>query len=311
MRQHRISGAFRPAYRKLSEAEFDERINRAGETIRDCTLCPRACHVDRTSGERGYCRTGAMPFVSSRGPHFGEERPLVGRHGSGTIFFGNCNLGCVFCQNYSISHLGEGKEMSHEELAGIMLDLQKKGCHNINLVTPTHQVSAIIRAVKTASENGLNIPVVYNCGGYEAMETLRILDGVVDIYMPDVKYFDNEFARKYSEAEDYPEVTMRAIKEMHRQTGDLVIDSSGIAERGLLVRHLVLPEGRAGTAEVVKFIAEEISADTYLNIMDQYHPCFKAQEHPPLDRKITKEEYNAAVEFALKAGLKRIDGVTV
>lgn len=311
MEQYKKSGGFRPAYKNLSRSEFDEKIERAGEIIRDCTLCPRLCHVDRTSGERGYCGTGDKPFVSSWGPHFGEERPLVGRHGSGTIFFGNCNLGCIFCQNYSISHLDEGVEVSYEKLAEIMISLQASGCHNINLVTPTHQVYAIIRAVKSASENGLSIPLVYNCGGYEALETLEILDGIVDIYMPDFKYFDNDFARKYSDAADYPETAKAALKEMHRQTGDLLLDEQGIAVRGLLVRHLVLPGNIAGTAGIMKFITEEISDNTYVNIMDQYHPCYKAFENPPLDRRLSEREFGDAVKTALKAGLKRLDGVAV
>ncbi len=306
-----ISHEFNPAYSSLTEDEFLEKIEKAGEIMRDCTLCPRQCRVDRTSREKGYCRTGERPFVSSFAPHFGEECPLVGMYGSGTIFFGNCNLGCIFCQNYSISHLGEGEEISHERLADIMLSLQNSGCHNINLVTPTHQVPAILRALKKASDRGLKIPVVYNCGGYESEETLRILEGIVDIYMPDIKYADKKFSLKYSGAGDYPEIARHAVKEMHRQVGDLAMDERGVAKRGLLVRHLVLPEGIAGTEEVLKFIAEEISKDTYLNIMDQYHPCFKAFDNPPLDRRITKKEYSDALQYAIKTGLRRIDGVTI
>lgn len=302
---------FRPAYTFLTESEFSEKIRKAEDIIRDCTLCPRECHVDRTSGEIGFCRTGDTPFVSSWGPHFGEERPLVGRYGSGTIFFGSCNLGCLFCQNYSISHLGEGTEISYEKLSDIMLSLQKSGCHNINFVTPTHQVPAIIKAVKIASKIGLRIPLVYNSGGYEAFETLKILDRIVDIYMPDFKYSNKEYSSKYSDAEDYPEIAKQAIKEMHRQVGDLELDESGIAKRGLLVRHLILPEDIAGTSEVVRFIAEEISKETYINIMDQYHPCFKAFDNPPLDRRITSKEYARAVQLAVQAGLKRLDGVTI
>lgn len=304
-------GQFRAAYASLGEASFPERIEEAYRIISDCTLCPRECHVDRTAGMQGFCRTGDLPFVSSWGPHFGEERPLVGSNGSGTVFFGNCNLGCIFCQNYSISHLGEGSEISCDRLAGIMISLQNRGCHNINLVTPTHQVAAIMKAIKTASEKGLNVPIVYNCGGYEAVETLRLLDGIVDIYMPDFKYAGSEHAAKYSDAGDYPEKAREAIREMHRQVGDLLVDEQGIALRGLLVRHLVLPGDIAGTSEVVTFIAEEISRNTYINIMDQYHPCYKAFDHPPLDRRITKREYEQAVQAALQAGLKRIDGVTV
>lgn len=281
------------------------------EMLKDCTLCPRECHVDRTAGERGYCRTGELPFVSSWGPHFGEERPLVGRHGSGTVFFGNCNLGCIFCQNYSISHLGEGSEISHEELAGIMVSLQESGCHNINLVTPTHQVAAIAKAFALARGMGLRLPMLYNCGGYESLETLKILEGVIDIYMPDFKYADNACAARYSGAPDYPERAKAAMREMHRQVGDLVLDGRGIAVKGLLVRHLVLPSGIAGTDEFARFIAEEISKDTYVNIMDQYHPCYKAFDHPPLDRRLTEKEYSDAVACAMKAGIRRIDGVTI
>ncbi len=306
-----ISHEFHPAYLRLTEDEFSEKIRKAWNIIGDCTLCPRKCRVDRTSGEKGYCRTGERPFVSSFGPHFGEEHPLVGVHGSGTIFFGNCNLGCIFCQNYSISHLGEGEEISYERLADIMLSLQKAGCHNINLVTPAHQVPAFLRALKKASDRGLEIPLVYNCGGYESEETLKILEGIVDIYMPDIKYADEKYSLKYSGAGDYPEIAKRALKEMHRQVGDLVMDERGVAKRGLLVRHLVLPEGIAGTEEVLKFIAEEISKDTYVNIMDQYHPCFKAFDNPPLDRKIAKKEYSDALQYAIRTGLRRIDGVTI
>lgn len=266
--------------------------------------------VDRTSGGVGFCRTGDEPFVASWGPHFGEERPLVGRLGSGTIFFSRCNLGCIFCQNWTISHLGEGNEITDEKLADIMLKLQEAGCHNINLVTPTHQMPMILHSIAIASEKGLNIPIVYNCGGYEAIESLKILDGIIDIYMPDFKYANPEAALKYSKAKDYPETAKAAIKEMHRQVGDLLIDDKGTASRGLLVRHLILPEGIAGTKEIVRFIADEISENTYINIMDQYYPCYKAFEHHPLDRRITNNEYSEAVKAALDAGLKRIEGVT-
>jgi len=302
---------FRPAYSLLKEAEFRGRVDTLEAILHDCMLCPRQCHVNRNAGETGFCRTGAMPFVSSWGPHFGEEKPLVGSHGSGTVFFGNCNLGCLFCQNYSISHLGEGEEISHERLADAMLALQRIGCHNINLVTPTHQVPAIIRAVMIASEKGLSVPLVYNCGGYESVGTLEMLDGIIDIYMPDLKYADADAAGRYSDARDYPEVAQKAIKEMHRQVGDLVMDNHGTARRGLLVRHLVLPGGLAGTERGVDFVAQEISLNTYLNIMDQYHPCYKAYDHPPLNRRITGKEYDDAIAYAVKAGIKRIDGVTI
>ncbi|MBI5212818.1 MAG: radical SAM protein [Nitrospirae bacterium] len=299
------------AYLNLPSKELWERVRRAEEILKNCTLCPRNCEVDRTAGEVGFCRTGDRPFVASWGPHFGEERPLVGRFGSGTIFFGFCNLGCIFCQNWTISHLGEGNEITHEKLADIMLTLQGSGCHNINLVTPTHQMPMILHSIAIASEKGLNIPIVYNCGGYEAIESLKNLDGIIDIYMPDFKYSNPEMALKYSKAKDYPETAKAAIKEMHRQVGDLIIDEKGVAVRGILVRHLILPEGAAGTKEIVSFIADEISPNTYINIMDQYYPCYKAFEHPPLDRRITTREYSEAVKMAMDAGLKRIDGVTI
>lgn len=290
---------------------FSDKVKEAENILKECTLCPRECRVDRSAGETGFCRTGDKPFISSYGPHFGEEKPLVGRFGSGTIFMGNCNLGCIFCQNYSISHLGEGVEVTWEKLADIMLSLQEQGCHNINFVTPTHQMPMILRSLHIAAERGLRLPVVYNFGGYESLHAIELLDGIVDIYMPDFKYTDSATALRYSEAEDYPETVKTVIREMHRQVGDLLIDSRGIALRGLLVRHLVLPGGMAGTGEVVRFIAEEISKNTYINIMDQYHPCYKAFEHPPLNRRITRQEYAEAVQLALDAGLKRIDGITV
>lgn len=293
---------FETLHNKVIEAE---------NILKKCTLCPRACKVDRTSGQKGFCRVLDKLLVSSWGPHFGEERPLVGRFGSGTIFFSHCNLGCIFCQNWSISHLGEGSEVSFERLAGIMLELGGIGCHNINLVTPTHQMPMILRSLMIARERGLTLPVVYNCGGYESLEALRILNGVVDIYMPDFKYSDSRMSLKYSNAKDYPDAAKTAIKEMHRQVGDLIIDEKGVAVKGMLVRHLVLPEGMAGTEDVVRFIAGEISKNTYLNIMDQYHPCHKASEYPSLSRRITGKEYNEALNLALKAGIKRIDGVTI
>ncbi|NOX20870.1 MAG: radical SAM protein [Nitrospirae bacterium] len=302
---------FQPAYLRLSEEEFEERIERAYDLIKQCRLCPRNCKVKRLQGQRGFCRTARRPVISSWGPHFGEERPLVGHGGSGTIFFTHCNLGCIFCQNYSISHLGDGEETTVEKLASIMLELQTMGCHNINLVTPTHQVPMIIEALYKASKGGLNLPVVYNCGGYESVETLRLLDGIVDIYMPDIKYADPDIAERLSFARDYPDVVKRAVKEMHAQVGDLIINTDGIAERGLLVRHLVLPEGLAGTKEIMEFLVREISPDTYVNIMDQYYPCYKAPEYPPLNRRITRKEYIEAIEVAKSCGIKRIDGLTV
>lgn len=302
---------FTPAYLNLLPGVLSDRIKEAEKILKECTLCPRNCRVDRTAGDIGFCRTGAKPFVSSYGAHFGEESPLVGRFGSGTLFFGHCNLGCIFCQNYTISHLDDGQEISFERLAHIMLSLQEEGCHNINFVTPTHQMPMILRSLQIAVEKGLKVPLVYNCGGYESLRSLEILDGIVDIYMPDFKYADPEMARMYSKAEDYPEVAKEALREMYRQTGDLVLDKKGVAIRGLLIRHLVMPEGIAGTEEIMQFIAREISKNSYINIMDQYRPCYKAYEHHPINRRITPQEYNDAVKAAVKAGLKRIDGVTV
>ncbi len=298
---------FKAAFLKISQKTLKDRIQKAEEILRDCTLCPRNCRVDRTAGERGFCETGDKPFISSWNAHFGEEAPLVGLRGSGTIFFTQCNLGCLFCQNWTISHTGEGNIYSFEDLAEIMLSLQKCGCHNINLVTPTHQVPAILRALEIAINMGLKVPIVYNCGGYESVETLKILDGVVDIYMPDFKYADPEAAMKYSKAQDYPSVVRAAVRAMHRQVGDLVTDNKGIALRGLLVRHLVLPGGIADTEAIVKFLAQEISPNTYINIMAQYYPCYQADKFPPLDRRLTNEEYKKAVKTAKDAGLTRLD----
>ncbi len=300
---------FEAAYISLPSHILQNKIEEAESGLRSCTICPRNCKVDRHT-KTGFCRTGVLPYVSSYGPHFGEEKPLVGRFGSGTIFLGWCNLGCVFCQNYSISHLGEGREISFEDLAKMMLGLQRSGCHNINFVTPTHQVPMILRSLAMAREKGLTVPLVYNCGGYESVETLKILDGVIDIYMPDFKYFDPEQGKKYSQVKDYPAVAKAALREMHRQTGSLVSDDAGVALRGLLVRHLVLPDGIAGSRGVIDFIAREISKDTYLNIMDQYHPCHRALDDPHLKRRITRREFDDVVNYALQAGLRRIDGVT-
>ncbi len=303
----RNDDGFAASYLKLTKEELSQKTRLVSDMLKSCVLCPRNCGVDRTSGEEGFCKTGDRPFVSSWNPHFGEERPLVGKHGSGTIFFSRCNLGCFFCQNWIISHMGEGAAVSFEALADMMLSLQSSGCHNINLVTPTHQVPMILRSLEIAIEMGLSIPIVYNCGGYESIETLKILEGIVDIYMPDFKYFNPDIALKFSRAKDYPTVTMDAIREMHRQVGDLVMDERGVAQRGLLVRHLVMPEGLAGTEEIAKFLVDEISPDTYINIMDQYYPCYQAGKLPPLDRRITIEEYGKAVKAARDAGLTRLD----
>lgn len=247
-------------------------------------------------------------MVSSYGPHFGEEAPLVGSYGSGTIFFTYCNLHCVFCQNYTISQSGDGSAVDHDELARIMLSLQAKGCHNINLVSPTHVVPHILEALEPAIAMGLHLPLVYNSGGYDSTETLELLDGIIDIYMPDMKYSDANTAERLSGIKDYPEVNQAAVKEMHRQVGDLQVDEHGIAQRGLLVRHLVLPGRLAGTGEVMRFLAQEVSANTYLNIMEQYHPSYKASEIPQLSHPLSRHEYNEAADLAHQQGLYRLDG---
>jgi putative pyruvate formate lyase activating enzyme len=246
-------------------------------------------------------------MVSSYGPHFGEESPLVGQGGSGTIFFTNCNLKCVFCQNYSISQMGEGREVTAEELAAMMLFLQKRGCHNINLVSPTHVVPQIMEALELAVAEGLSVPLVYNSGGYDSVETLKLLEGIVDIYMPDMKYSHDETARQYSGIDNYPAVNRAAVNEMHRQVGDLEVDERGIATRGLLIRHLVLPHGLAGTEETTRFLAKEISLNTYLNVMAQYHPCHQAFRFPLLSRATTREEFAEAVDLTRRQGLKGLD----
>ena len=270
-------------------------------------MCPRQCGVNRLAGEIGKCRTTTEAVVSSYGPHFGEEAPLVGKHGSGTIFFTNCNLQCRFCQNYTISQLGEGSPIDREGLARIMVSLQERGCHNINFVSPTHVVPFTLDALELAADMGLYLPLVYNSGGYDAVETLKLLDGIVDIYMPDMKYSDEKTAEQLSGIKNYPSINKAAIKEMHRQVGDLQIDKQGVAQRGLLVRHLVLPNRLAGTEEVVRFLAQEVSTNTYLNIMAQYHPCHKAFDIPQLARPINRQEFYEATNLAHQYGLDRLD----
>lgn len=298
--------AKRPAYLLLSEGgELAWRVKRARELLRSCRVCPRSCGINRLEGEVGVCKAPRQAMASSSGPHFGEEPPLVGRFGSGTIFFAHCNLKCVFCQNYDISQLGHGEQVSSEELARHMLVLQRLGCHNINLVTPTPYVPQILEALLIAAQSGLEIPLVYNCGGYESVETLKILDGVVDIYMPDMKYSDNQVAQRYSKVDDYFDHCRAALKEMHRQVGDLQIDGYGIAQRGLLIRHLVLPHGLAGSRGVLEFIAMELSRGSYVNIMDQYRPTYRAHEYVGVNRRITITEYLEVVEMARKLGLHR------
>lgn len=290
---------------KLNINDFKERAAALHKLFEECKICPNECMVRRGDGETGDCHSTDEVIISSVGPHFGEEPPLVGSMGSGTIFFTNCNLSCEFCQNYDISHLGIGNKVSIEDLARSMLKLQQRGCHNINLVTPTHFSVQIVEALILAIEKGLELPIVYNCGGYESIETLKLLEDIVDIYMPDIKYSVDENALKFSGILNYWEVVTNAIKEMHRQVGDLKISKRGIAQRGLLIRHLVLPNDIAGSQKVIDFVAEEISTDSYLNIMNQYHPSYNAFKIDKLNRRITPSEYKEVVDYAIGKGIKQ------
>jgi putative pyruvate formate lyase activating enzyme len=295
-------------YLKLLEAsELASRVSAAYEHLSICDVCAWECPVDRRAGKIGVCRTGELAKVSSYGPHLGEEDPLRGWQGSGTIFFTRCNLRCQYCQNHDISQTDSGDEVEPEKIASMMLELQSLGCHNINFVSPSHVVPQILAAVLIAAQAGLRIPLVYNTGGYDSMAMLGLLDGVIDIYMPDLKYSNPDNARRYSKIRNYPQVNQTAVKEMHRQVGDLKIDDRGLARRGMLIRHLVLPDDIAGTEEVVRFLSEEISPNTYLNLMDQYRPSYKAHNYPELNRRLTHQEYQSAVDLALSAGLHRLD----
>ena len=297
-----------PSYLKAHrEGILRERIAAALAILERCRLCPRHCEVNRLKGEQGVCQTGRQAIVSSHNAHFGEEDPLVGRGGSGTIFLTQCNLLCVFCQNYEISHMGEGAPVQAGDLADMMVALQGQGCHNINFVTPTHVVPQLLEALPEAIERGLRVPLVYNCGGYEEVATLHLLDGLVDIYMPDFKFWDSQVAERYCKATDYPEKARLAVKEMHRQVGDLTVDDMGIARRGLLIRHLVMPDGLAGTRDIMRFLATEVSKNTYVNVMSQYRPCGEAYRYRELQRMITVEEYREAVRMAHEEGIHRLD----
>jgi len=299
---------FEPAYIQAHQSgRLRRNLAEARARMSSCTLCPRMCRVDRLSGSTGVCRTGRRALVSSFNAHFGEEAPLVGTNGSGTIFFTHCNLLCLFCQNFEISHEGIGEKITDEQLAGIMLALQRQGCHNINFVTPSHVVPQILAALELAVPAGLNVPLVFNSGGYDRIDTLRLLDGVIDIYMPDFKFWDPEVARNACNAADYPETARRALLEMHRQVGDLVLDDRGIARRGLLVRHLVMPGGLAGTPEVMRFIAREVSPRTYVNVMSQYRPCGRADEVPGLEAALSADEYRRAMRETIAEGITRLD----
>lgn len=275
----------------------------AYKIMESCTLCPRMCKVNRLKGEKGFCGIGAKAVVSSACPHFGEESVLVGYGGSGTIFFTGCNLGCVFCQNYDISQLRQGNEIEIDDLVNMMLQLQGRGCSNINFVTPTHVVPHILESVCAARAKGLKIPTVYNCGGYESVKSLQLLEGIIDIYMPDAKYMNPASAKKYSFAQDYPEIMKAALIEMYRQVGDLKIEN-GLATKGLLVRHLVMPNNIAGSIDIIDFLADEISRNTYINVMEQYRPTFKAHCYPEINRPITYEEFNEVYQYAKERGLR-------
>lgn len=284
-----------------------ESIRRANlffkSSLEKCLICPRGCAVDRIKGQTGYCRSGAQAAVYSYAPHHGEEPPLSGNRGSGTIFFSHCNMKCVYCQNYYFSQLDEGREVDTTDLADMMLLLQKKGCHNINFVSPTHYIPQILKALEKAVEKGLNIPIVYNTSGYELVETIKALEGVVDIYLPDMRYADNDAAKKYSDAPDYVERNRQAVLEMKRQVGDLKINADGIAESGLMIRLLALPDNISGTTQTLRFIKEEVGADTFLSIMSQYYPTFKAYNYAEMARPVSPEEYKNVVDCAKLLGL--------
>jgi len=296
-----------PAYLNLVEnGELAERSVAAKEILSSCTLCPWNCMVDRLSGETGQCQIGGQARVYSYMAHRGEEKPLIGTRGSGTIFFSGCNLHCQYCQNSDISQENYGMGVSADVLASMMLDLQSQGCHNINLVSPTHIVPQFLDALLVAVEEGLRLPIIYNTGGYDKVSSLQLLDSIVDIYLPDMKYADKDIAQRFSGVKDYPAINRAAIKEMHRQAGDLEVDEKGIAIRGLMVRHLVLPNELACTRTVAAFIAEEISTNTYINVMDQYRPEYNACNFPQLNRRVTRQEYMVAVETVKEAGLHRL-----
>ncbi len=297
-----------PGYLKLLESgELQQRAIRAYAHLSICDVCALKCPVDRLAGKMGACHLGSRAKVSSFSPHLGEENPLRGWNGSGTIFFTRCNLRCQYCQNYDISQSDDGEEAEPDDIAYMMMQLQARGCHNINLVSPSHIVPQILAAILIAAKEGLHLPLVYNTGGYDSLPMLQLLDGVIDIYMPDMKYGDANIGHKYSKVPDYPARNQTAVREMHRQVGDLKIDQRGLAYRGLLVRHLILPNQLAGTSAVVEFLATKISKHSYLNLMDQYRPAYKAHQYPELDRPITNNEYQEAIALARNAGLYRFD----
>ena len=293
-----------PSYLNLDKDDLEKRIQKAFQLFSPCQICPHKCEAKRDEGELGICRSGNDIIISSYNAHFGEEPPLSGRFGSGTIFFTNCNLKCVYCQNYPISQMGNGYKITPLKLAKIMLELQGKKCHNVNLVTPTHFTYQILQSVKIAIGLGLHIPIAYNTSGYESVNTLKLFEGIVDIYLPDARYADDDLAKKYSGAPYYFEVMKKALKEMYLQVGDLEINKDGIAVSGLIVRHLVLPEGQSGTKKIMNFIAKEISTRTYISLMSQYFPAYKAKEYSSLSRKINLDEHKEALEAFEVSGLE-------
>jgi len=299
---------YEPAYIKTyNSGLLNQKIKQANEALHNCKLCPRECGVDRHISKKGVCKTGFMARVVTYLPHFGEEVSLRGSKGSGTIFFAFCSLLCNFCRNYHITHKTAGKEVSDNELAEMMISLQNKGCHNINFVTPSHVVPQILSALKIAIAKGLKIPLVYDTSAYDSIKALKLLEDVVDIYMPDFKFWDPETAKLTCNAKDYPEVARNSIIEMHRQVGDLVINEDGLAERGLLIRHLVLPRGLADTSRIMKFIVNKISPKSYVDIMPQYKPCGKSFKIPAFAVPIQKKEFEAAIKDAEEAGITRLE----
>lgn len=295
-----------PSYINLNNGELDKRAERLREILSSCQMCPHNCLVNRIEGGKGFCKGSYEVLIDGYGPHYGEEDVLVGKYGSGTIFFSKCTMRCVFCQNYEISQCDSGDEISVEELAHIMISLQNSGCHNINLVSPTHYVYQIVEAIKHAVTEGLSIPIVYNTGGYESVEIIKLLKGIIDIYMPDIKFGDNEKAKKYTKTNNYFDVAKKAVKEMHKQVGELKTDTNGIAYRGLLIRHLVLPNNISSTDRVMKFISEEISKNAMVNVMAQYYPAHLAYNIEGISRRISKREYIQAVQYAEDMGLTRL-----
>ncbi len=295
-----------PSYlSSYSKGILDERLEELVTRLDPCMLCPRQCMADRKGGDPGYCRAPYDLHLSSASPHFGEEKPLTGTNGSGTIFLTHCNLRCAFCQNYETSILGEGVECSSDVLSDIMINLQSGGCHNINFVTPTHYVPQIVKALPSAIEKGLTVPLVYNTSGYDSLEVIELLDGIFDIYMPDIKFLDNRLSSKYCRADNYPEIVSAVVKEMHRQVGDLVTDGSGVARRGLIIRHLMMPSCMDDTRAVLDLIANEVSLNSYVNIMAQYHPCHRAGEFPEISHIINGSDHKEAVSYARSIGLIR------